>query len=67
MYDLLFGRPEMVVETLDRYRAVTVDAVRQVAEAVFRPDNRVVLTYLPLEEPADQATLPQPQQSRVAA
>jgi hypothetical protein len=32
---------------LPRYLAVTPEMIRDVAAAVFRPDNRVVLTYLP--------------------
>jgi RNA:NAD 2'-phosphotransferase (TPT1/KptA family) len=32
---------------LPRYLAVDADAIRSVSADVFRPDNRVVLTYLP--------------------
>jgi len=32
-------------------------AIREVAAAVFRPDNRVVLTYLPEASPADDVSL----------
>ena len=32
---------------LPRYLAVTAEEIRDAARAVFRADNRVVLTYLP--------------------
>ena len=41
-----------------RYLAVTPEAIRDVAAAVFRPENRVVLTYLPEGTTADDVTLP---------
>lgn len=47
MYATLFDEPGLINTLLPRYLAVTVDQVRDVARAVFRPDNRVVLTYLP--------------------
>ena len=47
MFAALFDRPEMVNEQLPRYLAVTAEDIRNVARQVFRPDNRVVLTYLP--------------------
>jgi predicted Zn-dependent peptidase len=49
MYAALFGRPEMINEQLRRYLAVTAEDIRAVAAAVFRADNRVVLTYVPRE------------------
>ncbi len=47
MFATLFGRPEMINEQLPRYLSVTADDIRDVARGVFRPDNRVVLTYVP--------------------
>jgi predicted Zn-dependent peptidase len=47
MYAALFGRPELVNEQLNRYLAVTPADIQAAARAVFRPDNRVVLTYVP--------------------
>jgi hypothetical protein len=32
---------------------VTPDAIREAAAATFRPDNRLVLTYLPDTPPAE--------------
>ena len=52
MYATLFDRPGMINEMLPRYLAVTPDQIRDVAKAVFRPDNRLVLTYLPAEPTA---------------
>ncbi|HET7026896.1 MAG TPA: pitrilysin family protein [Candidatus Limnocylindrales bacterium] len=47
MFATLFDRPNLINELLPRYLAVDAVAIRDVAAAVFRPDNRVVLTYLP--------------------
>jgi predicted Zn-dependent peptidase len=47
MYATLFDDPSLINDMLPRYLAVTPEAIRDAAAAVFRPDNRVVLTYLP--------------------
>ena len=47
MFAALFDRPELVNEQLPRYLAVTAEDIRTVARQVFRPENRVVLTYVP--------------------
>jgi predicted Zn-dependent peptidase len=52
MLTTLFGQPERINTELDRYRAVTPEDVRRVAERYLREDNRVVLTYLPRVEVA---------------
>ena len=52
MFAALFDRPEMINEQLPRYLAVTAEDIRNVAQAVFRDDNRVVLTYVPKVEEA---------------
>jgi predicted Zn-dependent peptidase len=46
-YATLFDDPGLINTMLARYLAVTPEEIRDVARAVFRPDNRVVLTYLP--------------------
>ena len=51
MYATLFDDPGLVNTLLPRYLSVTTDQIRDAARAVFRADNRVVLTYLP--KPAD--------------
>ena len=38
---------------LARYLAVTPEKILEVAAGTFRPDNRLVLTYLPEMPPAD--------------
>jgi zinc protease len=53
MYATLFDRPGLINEMLGRYLAVTPDAIREAAAATFRPDNRLVLTYLPDTPPAE--------------
>lgn len=58
MFTTLFGRPGMINEMLPRYLAVTADQIREVGAATFRKDNRVVLTYVPAERPADSAAEP---------
>jgi zinc protease len=58
MYATLFGDPNIVNEQLDRYLSVTAERIAEVAAAVFRPDNRVVLTYLPEMPVADEDAQP---------
>ena len=52
MYATLFDDPDLINRMLARYLAVTAEQIRDVAAAVFRADNRVVLTYLPEQPPA---------------
>jgi predicted Zn-dependent peptidase len=58
MYATLFDDPGLINRMLPRYLAVTPEAIRDVAAAVFRPDNRLVLTYLPEGSSADDVSLP---------
>jgi predicted Zn-dependent peptidase len=53
MYATLFDDPGLINEMLPRYLAVTPEAILEVAAATFRPDNRLVLTYLPETPPAE--------------
>jgi predicted Zn-dependent peptidase len=57
MYATLFDDPGLINRMLPRYLGVTAEAIREVAGAVFRPDNRVVLTYLPEATPTDDVSL----------
>jgi len=57
MYATLFDDPDLINRMLGRYLAVTPEAIRDVAAIVLRPDNRVVLTYLPELPPADSAVV----------
>lgn len=57
MYATLFDRPGMINEMLPRYLAVTPEQIRDAARAVFRVDNRLVLTYLPEGPSADDVVL----------
>lgn len=54
MAETLFGRAEAADEQLGRLLAVDADAIAAAARAVFRPDNRVVITYVPAA-PAEAA------------
>jgi len=56
MYATLFDDPDQINQMLPRYLAVTAEQIQSIARDVFRPDNRVVLTYLPELPPADTAT-----------
>jgi len=47
MYATLFDDPDLINRMLPRYLSVTADDIQRVAADVFRPDNRVVLTFLP--------------------
>jgi predicted Zn-dependent peptidase len=53
MYATLFDDPGLINRMLSRYLAVSPEAIRDVAAAVFQPDNRLVLTYLPQDESGD--------------
>jgi predicted Zn-dependent peptidase len=55
MYATLLDDPEMINRQLGRYLSVTPELIQQVARDVFRPDNRVVLTYLPAESSTEEA------------
>jgi zinc protease len=57
MYATLFDDPDLVNRMLGRYLSVTAERIRDVAGAVFQPDNRVVLTYVPLLPRADDVAL----------
>jgi len=57
MYATLFDDPGLINRMLPRYLAVTPEAIRDVAAAVFRPDNRLVLTYLPEGSSADDGAV----------
>ena len=58
MYATLFDEPGMINQMLPRYLAVTPEQIRDVASAVFRIDNRLVLTYLPDGPSADDVAVP---------
>ena len=47
MYATLFDEPGMINTLLPRYLSVTGEQIRDAARAIFRADNRVVLTYVP--------------------
>jgi len=55
MYATLFDDPDLVNRMLERYLAVTAEAILEASAAVFRPDNRVVLTYLPAADQTEAA------------
>jgi predicted Zn-dependent peptidase len=55
MFATLFDRPELINEMLPRYLAVDSGTIRDVAARVFRPDNRIVLTYLPAQAARSEA------------
>jgi zinc protease len=46
-YATLLGDPGLINDALPSVLAITADDVLQVVSEVLRPDNRVVLTYLP--------------------
>jgi predicted Zn-dependent peptidase len=48
MYATLFDDPGMINDILPRYLSTTAEEIRAVASEVFRKENRVVLTYLPV-------------------
>jgi len=57
MYATLFDDPDLINRMLGRYLSVTAADIQKVAADVFRPDNRVVLTYLPELPPAEASAV----------
>jgi predicted Zn-dependent peptidase len=57
MYATLFDDPDLVNRMLPRYLSVTAAGILEVSAATFRPDNRLVLTYLPETAPVDSDML----------
>jgi predicted Zn-dependent peptidase len=55
MFATYFDRPQLINEQLERYLAADADAIRSVAESVFRADNRAVVTYIPAEGSGEEA------------
>jgi zinc protease len=51
MYACLFDQPERINTEVSRYLAVDAARVRDAMAASIRPDNRLVLTYVPAESP----------------
>ena len=47
MYATLFDDPDLINRMLPRYLAVTAEDIQRVCADIFRPDNRLVLTYVP--------------------
>ncbi|MEI7744659.1 MAG: pitrilysin family protein [Chloroflexota bacterium] len=47
MYAGLFDDPALINTMLPRYLGVTAEQIREAAAGIFRPDNRVVVTYIP--------------------
>ena len=56
MYATLLDDPDMINRQLGRYLAVTPAEIQAAAAEVFRPDNRVVLTYVPAARPRPGAS-----------
>jgi predicted Zn-dependent peptidase len=55
MYATLFDDPDLINRMLPRYLAVAPNDIQEVCAAVFRADNRVVLTYLPVTAESAEA------------
>jgi predicted Zn-dependent peptidase len=47
MYATLFDDPALINTMLPRYLSVTGEQIRDAARAIFRADNRGILTYVP--------------------
>ena len=55
MYACLFDQPERINTEVSRYLAVDAGRVQRAMAETLRPDNRLVLTYVPAEAPAEEA------------
>lgn len=54
-YEHIFGDYNAIFRTIDRYRAVTVEDCRRVAQKYFLPRQRTVVVLVPESEPSAQA------------
>jgi predicted Zn-dependent peptidase len=54
-YEHVFGDYHAMFRTIDRYRAVTAEDCRRVAQQVFQPVRRTVVELVPESEPSAQA------------
>ena len=54
-YEHVFGDYNALFRTIDRYRAVTLEDCRRVAQQIFQPQRRTVVTLKPESEPSAQA------------
>ncbi|TMB56212.1 MAG: hypothetical protein E6J47_05550 [Chloroflexi bacterium] len=50
MYTCLFDEPERINAEVTRFVSVDGERVRAAMAATLRPDNRLVMTYLPAEQ-----------------
>lgn len=57
MYATYFGKPELINEQPERYRAVTTKAVNRLVKARLGENNRVSLLYVPRESESADAPL----------
>ena len=55
MYTTLFDEPERINMEMSRYDAVSPDRVQEAFASFVRPDNRVVVTYVPAESAQEAA------------
>ena len=55
MYTCLFDEPERINTEVSRFLAVGAGELRAAMAATLRPDNRLVLTYVPAEAPPEGA------------
>jgi zinc protease len=58
MYTCLFDEPERINTEVSRYLAVDAEQVVQAMRATVRPDNRLVLTYLPMPAETGPSAVP---------
>jgi zinc protease len=49
-YHIFYGDANLINTEIDHYMKVSIDDIRRVAKQYLRPDNRVVLHYLPKSE-----------------
>jgi len=54
-YEHVFGDYNAIFRTLDRYRSVTIEDCRRVAQKTFTPRQRTVVVLVPEREPSAQA------------
>jgi predicted Zn-dependent peptidase len=49
-YNVLYGDTDLINKELDIYKSITREEIREVAKKYLKPNQRVLLEYLPKKE-----------------
>jgi predicted Zn-dependent peptidase len=52
-YYMLYGDTSLINKEIDIYRSISREEIKTVAEKYLKPNQRVIIDYLPQEQPAN--------------